>query len=277
MSERTGEHEWDAATYHVISTPQLTWGLRVLLRLSLGGDEVVLDAGCGSGRLSAALLERLPRGRLIAVDRSANMLDEARKNLAHFGQRVTYVQAELTALVSPEPADVVFSNATFHWVLDHPALFRTLHGALRPGGRLHAQCGGAGNLVSIHGFAEEQRRSPRFARWFEGWQDPWEFATAEVTRERLLAAGFTDVETSHEDAPTPFDDAESYRRFVASVVLRLDLARLPEEAQKAAFLDEIVERASRTTPPFTLDYRRLNLSARRPEPAEIGPLAGTPR
>lgn len=264
VSERTGEHEWDAATYHVISNPQLAWGLRVLDRLPLRGDEVVLDAGCGSGRLSAALLERVPRGRLIAVDRSANMLDEARKNLAAFGERVTYVQAELTGLVSPEPADVVFSNATFHWVLDHPALFRALHGALRPGGRLHAQCGGAGNLVRIHGFAEEVRQSPRFARWFVGWSEPWEFASAEVTRERLLAAGFTDVETSHEEAPTPFDGAESYRRFVASVVLRLDLGRLPDEAERAAFLDEIVARAGRATPAFTLDYRRLNLAGKRP-------------
>lgn len=263
MSERSSEHEWDAATYHVISNPQLAWGLRVLERLSLRGDEVVLDAGCGSGRLSAALLERLPRGRLIAVDRSANMLQEARKNLAPFGERVTYVQAELTTLVSPEPADVVFSNATFHWVLDHPALFRAVHRALRPGGRLHAQCGGAGNLVLIHAFAEELRRSPRFARWFEGWQEPWEFATAEETRARLLTAGFTDVETSHEDAPTPFDGAESYRRFVASVVLRLDLGRLPGEPERAAFLDEIVARAGNVTPPFTLDYRRLNLTATR--------------
>lgn len=264
MTTKRNENEWDAATYHVISNPQLAWGLRVLERLTLRGDELVLDAGCGSGRLSAALLDRIPTGRLIAVDRSENMLSEARKNLPAFGERVSYLQTDLTELVSPEPADVVFSNATFHWVLDHPTLFRRIFEALRPGGRLHAQCGGAGNLVQIHAFAEEVRHDPAFSKWFAGWSEPWEFASAELTRERLLAAGFVEVDTSHEDAPTPFDGAASYRQFIASVVLRLDLARLPDDATRSAFLDDVVAKAGRASPPYTLDYRRLNLSARRP-------------
>ncbi len=62
--------EWDAETYDAVSDPQFNWGMEVLDRLELRGDEAVLDAGCGSGRVTAELARRLPRGRLIAVDGS---------------------------------------------------------------------------------------------------------------------------------------------------------------------------------------------------------------
>ncbi len=138
--------DWDAATYHRISEPQVTWGRRVLDRLPLRGDETVLDAGCGTGRLTAELLERLPRGRVLALDNSPAMLAAAREYLApRFGDRVSFVLADLQELADrplPEPVDAIFSTAAFHWVLDHPRLFRGLYRALRPGGRLVAQCGG---------------------------------------------------------------------------------------------------------------------------------------
>lgn len=258
--------EWDAAAYHRISDPQFRWGMRVLERLPLRGDEVVIDAGCGSGRLTAELCARLPEGRVIAVDRSQNMLEEARRALAQspWRDRVRFRAADLQELPAEEPVDVVFSTATFHWVLDHPRLFVGLFAALRPGGRLHAQCGGAGNLARLHGRAEALMRSPAFAGYYEGWTDPWEFASAEVTAERLRDAGFVEVETDLEPAPTTFADAAAFRIFIERVVLRHHLARLPDAAVIAAFLDPLVEQAAQDEPAYTLDYIRLNLRARRP-------------
>jgi trans-aconitate methyltransferase len=138
--------DWNADVYHQISEPQFRWGLEVLAGLELKGDETVIDAGCGTGRLTAKLAERLPRGRILALDASDAMLEKARKELARFSDRITFQQADLGALQLVEAADVVFSTATFHWVMDHDALFRGLYRALKPGGRLHAQCGGFGNL-----------------------------------------------------------------------------------------------------------------------------------
>ena len=140
--------EWDATSYHKVSGPQTGWGQMVLARLDLAGDERAIDAGCGSGRLTAELAERLPHGQVVALDRSWNMLQTARANLRPaYGSRVRFVQVSLPALPFEECADVVFSTATFHWVPDHPALFSNIFTALRPGGRLHAQCGGGPNLA----------------------------------------------------------------------------------------------------------------------------------
>jgi len=259
------EVEWDATAYHRISEPQFRWGLRVLDRLSLRGDEVVMDAGCGSGRLTAELCARLPRGRVIAVDQSQNMLEEARRHLApRFGDRVTFRAADLQELAPEEQVDGIFSTATFHWVHDHARLFRHLHASIKPGGWIVAQCGGAENLERLHDRATELMRAPEYAPYYEGWADPWEFPSAEVTAERLRDAGFVDVETDLEPAPATFPDAEAFKIFVERVVLRHHLGRLPDAATKAAFLAPLVEEAGRDEPPYTLDYIRLNLHARRP-------------
>jgi trans-aconitate methyltransferase len=119
--------EWDAGVYHRVATPHVDWGLRVLERLPLNGDEIVVDAGCGTGRLTAHLLERLPHGRVIAIDQAANMLAEAEAYLAtRSAGRVSFVQMDIQGISLPEPVDGIFSTATFHWVLDHPRLFRAL-------------------------------------------------------------------------------------------------------------------------------------------------------
>ncbi len=256
--------DWDAEAYHQVSSPQVGWGVKVLDRLPLEGGETVLDAGCGSGRLSEKLLERLPRGRIIAVDSSRNMLREARTTLGRFGDRVTFVEADLAALDLDRVADAVFSAATFHWVLDHDRLFGGLFRALRPGGRLVAQCGGAANLRDTLQRVSALMREPPFALHFEGWRNHWNFAGPEETLGRLTKAGFEEPRAWLEEAPTPFPDGAAYRRFVRSVVLRGHLDRLPGEPLRSRFLDAVEEEAALARPPFTLDYVRLNLEARRP-------------
>ncbi len=255
--------EWDAASYHRVSAPQTTWGSRVLARLSLTGRERAIDAGCGSGRLTAVLLERLPEGHVVSLDRSRNMLQEARAHLRpSYGPRVSFVQAALPFLPVAGRADVIFSTATFHWVADHPALFANVHHALRPGGRLHAQCGGGPNLHEAHRLAELVMARPAFTPYFAGWPGPWNFASAEDTAARLTAAGFVDVETGLESAPTTFESERDYRAFVTTVIFHPHLDRLPE-GLRAAFVDEVAALAARQSPPFLLDYWRLNMVARR--------------
>ena len=256
--------EWNATAYHKVSGPQTSWGQKVLARLHVNGDERAIDAGCGSGRLTGELMERLPHGRLIAIDRSWNMLMTARANLRPvLGSRVSFVQVSLPDLPFAGWADLVFSTATFHWVKDHPALFAGIFTTLRAGGKLHAQCGGGPNLRRAHELAETLMHAPPFAPYFTEWPGPWEFANAEVTAERLAAAGFVEIETSLEPAPTTLATEADYREFVTTVIYHAHLERLPDAALKQRFIDQVTELASREPVPFTLDYWRLNMHARK--------------
>ena len=257
--------EWDATTYHRIATPQFTWGQKVLERLALRGDETAIDAGCGSGRLTALLVERLPHGRVIAVDRSENMLQAARAYLEpRFGERVSFLRSHLEALPLDAVADLIVSTATLHWITDHPALFRSLYRALKPGGRLVAQCGGGPNLAHLLSCAAALMATAPYDQFFAGWSDPWEFADAATTAERLRTAGFIDVETSLEPAPTVLPGADDYCAFVRTAIFRLHLDRLPDEQLRATFLDTLTAQAVHDDPPYSLDYWRLNLRGTRP-------------
>lgn len=191
------------------------------------------------------------------------MLQTARANLrSSFGTRVHFVQVSLPAMPFDRWADVVFSTATFHWVQDHAALFAGIFAALRPGGRLHAQCGGGPNLAEAHAIADGVMRESPFAPYFEGWDGVWAFASPEDTRARLEAAGFTDIVTGLEEAPTTFATQADYREFVTTVIYHPHLARLPEHL-RGPFIDEVTARASVAEPAFTLDYWRLNMQAKR--------------
>lgn len=246
--------EWQAEEYHALSGPMEAMGLAVLDRLELRGDETVLDAGCGSGRVTAHLLERLPHGRVIAVDRSAAMVEQAR---AFLPGRAEVIHADLLELELGEPVDAVLSTATFHWILDHERLFARLHALLRPGGRLVAQCGGYGNIARPLAAAAEVASRPPFAAHFAGWSRASLFATAEETAARLAAAGFAEVRCWLADSPVAPKDPAAYLR---TITLRDHLTRLPAELEQP-FVEAVVELLPR---PVVLDYVRLNLDGRRP-------------
>ena len=225
------------------------WGASVVDRLPLEGDERVLDAGCGTGRVTAVLAERLPNGRVIALDGSRSMIEQARDRLATFGDRIEYVVADLgSPLPIHRPIDAILSTATFHWVPDHDALFRNLAAVLRPRGRLVAQCGGVGNIASIQAV---------LATIGDGWLGEVHFETPEATARRLEAAGFVDVDCWLSDEPTTFEPGEPFETYLRTVVLGSHVARLPE-SERAAFVKEVARRLAEPR----IDYVRLNIGAR---------------
>jgi trans-aconitate 2-methyltransferase len=247
----SGPLDWDAETYDAISDPQFSWGMEVLERLELGGGEAAIDAGCGSGRVTGELLERLPRGSLVAVDGSEAMIAKARERL---GERVTYVVSDLSELEVEERVDLIFSTATFHWILDHDRLFSRLHAALKPGGRLIAQCGGEGNVAEHAAVIATVAARPEFAEHFGEVAGIWNFAPAEKTEERLRAAGFTEIRCWLE--PRPVQPARPLE-FTSTVTLGPLQAQLPAELRRP-FAEAILEQSAK---PLVLDYVRLNIEA----------------
>jgi trans-aconitate 2-methyltransferase len=245
----TGAREWDAETYDAVSDPQFEWGTEVLERLELRGDERALDAGCGSGRVTAELLERLPRGRVIAADGSAAMVEKARERL---GDRADYLVGDLLDLEMAEPVDLVFSTATFHWISDHERLFSRLRAVLRRGGRLVAQCGGKGNVAAHAEVIAGVAARPLFAAHLTQMSGLWNFASPEETEPRLRAAGFAEVRCWLQ--PKPVRPARPLE-FVSTVTLGPILDQLPAEKRRP-FAEAVIEASPR---PLVLDYVRLNI------------------
>ena len=249
--------DWDATSYDRVADPQEEWGLEVLARLELDGDETALDAGCGSGRVTRHLAERLPEGRVIGVDSAPSMIEHARAALEPFGDRIELRVGDLLDLDLDRSVDVVFSNATFHWILDHDRLFARLFAALRPGGALVAQCGGEGNVAEYKRAVESSEGDERFAPYLRGMRDTTYFASVGDTWTRLERCGFeVDRIWLEEKVVEPREP----REFVRSVGLTHHLGRLPDDLHDE-FIDAVLGSMPR---PLVLEYVRLNVSARRP-------------
>jgi trans-aconitate 2-methyltransferase len=271
--------DWDAGRYHRLSDPQLAWGRRVLARLGPVDGERILDLGCGTGRLTGELLETMGRGHVVGLDRSSAMLREAAARRARHPpitplhdamthpSRLSFVQADGAALPFADAFDAIFSTAALHWIPDHDAAFANAFRALAPGGRLVAQCGGGPNLNVLLTRAHVLMRQPRWAGHFDHWTDPWEFADVPTTMMRLERVGFTSIAVTLEAAPTTLPDRDTYADFLTCVCIRHHVDRLPDE-ERSVFLAALAEEASSDDPPFTLDYWRLNIFARKPAGVE---------
>jgi trans-aconitate 2-methyltransferase len=248
------QRPWDGKTYDRIGTPQAEWGRAVLDRMALRGDETVIDAGCGSGRVTELLLERLPQGHVIALDGSASMIEAARERLGSHAN-IEFAVMDLLALdLDGRQVDGVISTATFHWITDHARLFAGLHAVLRPGGQLVAQCGGKGNITAVLRQAYAVMAEPAWSTHFEDYTDPHRFADAPETEQLLRAADFVEAHCWLQEAPVNPPEPPV---FLGTVILGGAMERLPEPLH-AAFLAEIL---GRLPEPFEADYVRLNIDA----------------
>lgn len=261
----TSNTHWNAEVYDRIGTPMRRWAQAVIDDLGLRGDETVLDAGCGSGSVTFDLLERLPNGRIFAVDNSAEMIDKLSATIAERGEtRITPILASLADFSLPEPADVVFSNATLHWIHDDANLFRCLFEATKPGGRFRAQCGGAHIFSKFMPAVDAVSQREPFAEFLGAYLDGKNYRSPERAVELMEAAGFTDARSSAFDAPVEFEVEDDAALYLRTIILRDQVAKLPEDLSDSFVRGVIREYIARHGEPFTADYVRLNLWATRP-------------
>jgi trans-aconitate 2-methyltransferase len=242
---------WDAVTYDRIADPMARWGGMVLDWLELRGDERVLDAGCGSGRVTEQILERLPRGHVVALDASAAMVEQARHRLARFGDRVEFVVADLAVGIPiGGSVDAILSTATLHWIADHDAVYRNFAVVLRPSGQLAAQAGAPGNVAHV---------LEALAAAGEDYRPRYHFADPDATRARLEAAGFVDIDIWTHDEPTTLAGRRELEDYLRTIFLG------PLSTRPADELPRIAADAAERMGTLTLDYVRLNIRARKAE------------
>ena len=254
--------EWDAAEYEVLAAPMTGWGadfLKFLVeRRVIRGDEDVIDAGCGTGRVTELLLRCVPDGTVLAVDASEAMVEATAGRFAR-DPRVRTERRDLLRLEVERPVDLVFSTATLHWIKDHEHLFKRFAWTLKPRGRLVAQCGGEGNILRLRTAIRQVMHEDRFREFFVRWMDPWNFADPATTRARLEAAGFEEIETWLHEEAAEFLSIQELTSYLKTAVLGQHLTFLPE-AEHEPFAAAVAMQLA-AGGPLVIEYVRLNILA----------------
>ena len=287
---------WDARTYDQVSRLiQYRWGQKVIKWRKWRGDEIVMDAGCGSGLLTKQLAKQVPRGKVYAVDIDSNMIKQAKNNLQFF-DNIEIIQSSLTDIKLPRKLDVIFSNSALHWIQDHREAFQNFWEMLKPmssndvtdisvsnnsnnttgsSGQLLIQCGGYGNLQEIITILERITHLDRFKEHFADWKHPWHFAKAKDTSKLLQEIGYVNAAVYYSDDCVILPNRRIYSKFVKTVVMKSYLDHLSSDNDDyyidklkdlflELFLDEVEKCSNKSNTRWFLDFVRLNIIAYRP-------------
>jgi trans-aconitate 2-methyltransferase len=234
-------HAWNPADYHQHSSAQQTWARELIEKLRLGGNERVLDLGCGEGKVTADIAARLRGGEVLGLDISPAMVSFAREHYPkELYPNLLFTVGDMLNLQFEREFDVVFSNAALHWVSDHGRVFSGIRRALRPGGRVLLQMGGKGNAAPVLAIVDEMRTEEPWSEHFRGFSFSYAFYGPEEERRSLEEAGIAPVRVELIRKDLAFDSEEGLAGWIRTTWL-VYLEQLPDE-MRPIFIREIVGR-----------------------------------
>ena len=254
-------HEFDGKKYEKASIHQKEWGTRIIAELNLKGSERVLDLGCGDGSITAQIAALLPEGEVLGIDASAGMIDAALPKKRH---NLKFRRLDINDLDFDEQFDVVFSNATLHWVKDHIRLLRNVNRSLFPGGLLRFNFAGEGNCSNFFSVIQEAMTRHEFQSFFAGFEWPWYMPPVNEYQALAENSGLQNVQVWGENADRHFPDEEAMIRWIDQPSLVPFLAYVGEQ-KKDAFREFVVHRMIEETKQEDgrcfETFRRINVSA----------------
>jgi trans-aconitate 2-methyltransferase len=260
---------WNPAQYLQFEGERLRPALDLLARVPLDNPRNIIDLGCGSGNVTRLLAERWPDAKVVGVDSSPSMLEQAR-TATRGDPRFTFVAADLAHWHPAAPVDLVYSNAALHWLPDHAALFARVAAMVAPEGALAVQMPDNFRAPS-HTLIADLARSER-----------WRKRLADIVREPPVAAadsyfGWLAPLMSAVDIwlteylqvlPARTDDEHPVAAWTKGTWLVPFIEALDEQ-ERAKFLRDYMRHLARDYPPTQdgrtlFPFRRLFIVAARP-------------
>lgn len=257
--------EFDAERYQRASAHQQEWGDRLIAELGLVGEERILDVGCGDGSLTRKLATNVSRGRVLGVDSSARMVEAARR---YEDLNLHFSQMDILDAPFEGEFDVVFSNATLHWVKNHSRLLEILHRSLTPGGVIRLNFAGQGNCSHFIGVVQELMAGPTYQTAFSTFEWPWYMPTVEEYDQLARKSPFSEIRVWGEVADRPFLTLEAMVGWIdqpSLVPFRMQLERenLGSEGFRQAVISRMIEVTKQTDGSYWESFRRINVLGRK--------------
>ncbi len=254
-------HEFDGKKYEKASAHQKEWGVKLIEELGLKGTEYVLDLGCGDGTLTIKIAEFLPEGEVVGIDVSQGMIDTA---LPKARRNVEFLLMDINELNFVEKFDIVFSNATLHWVKNHKRLLKNVHRTLRRGGRLRFNFAGEGNCTYFFKVTREAMALEEFATHFAEFEWPWYMPPFDEYVDLVKASELHDARVWKENADRYFPDEEAIIRWIDQPSLVPFLAHIPvpkKDPFRSFVVKRMIEETKQKDGRCFETFRRINVEA----------------
>lgn len=261
---------YDGKEYDRSSQTQFQQGEYLLSKLELSGFARVLDVGCGNGKTTIDLWKRNLDMNVEAFDISEDQIDVARKNLEetlkelkgsdHRGTLFFFHQ-DAMELKEQGCYDLIFSNATLHWIRDQEGIYRRMLEALTPGGTLAVHQGGFGTYRELHEIARRAGENLGFGEKLKAWEFPAQYPTGEAMKALLERLGYGEInvdEVENDESGNP----NLVENFAAASLIYYQEAGLTDgEFEKLR--EEYLRLCREEEPPVT--SHRLYILAKRPD------------
>jgi trans-aconitate 2-methyltransferase len=264
MKMNNNNHSWDARSYDKVSSNvQLEWGRKLIEKRKWIRNEIVMDAGAGSGNLTKILADKVPQGQVYAVDADPNMVQQAKSNLSGY-KNVQVIYSSMESVNLPTKVDVIFSNSALHWILDQEGIFSHFWELLKSnGGELLIEYGAHGNVERPLSVIFRIMQSDQFKEYFVNWKQSWYFPKADETESLLQRARFRDIQVNLSKLTTTFSDRQSFAIFVKTVIMKPFLGYLPDVKNKDQFLSVFLNEFEQSGGAWSLDFIRLDIFAKK--------------
>jgi trans-aconitate 2-methyltransferase len=240
-------YTWNPNEYFKSSSEQQKWAQELIAKLSLNGDERVLDIGCGDGKITAKIAELLPNGSVVGIDNSKEMINFAQKNFSSKGfPNLAFELMDASHLSYNDEFDVVFSNAALHWVIDHLPVLEGIKRSLKPSGKVLLQMGGKGNAAEVLEMGETLIKNEKWNRYFTNFSFPYGFYGPEEYTAWLDHVGFKVKRIELIPKEMLHKGKEKLAAWIRTTWLPYT-QRLPEELREE-FIDEIADQYIENNP-----------------------------
>ena len=183
-------YQWNAVDYAKSSSIQQQWARELICKLNLKGNETLLDIGSGDGKVTAEIAAHLPNGSVVGIDSSEEMIKLAQSMFsADAFTNLRYQREDASSLPFENEFNVVFSNATLHWILDHRPVLCGIFASLKHGGKVLLQMGGRGNAIEVMDAFTRMIKREEWRKCFNGFNFSYGFYEPDDYRMWLREAG----------------------------------------------------------------------------------------
>jgi len=205
---------WNAENYCLNSSIQFEGANKLLKQTNFRGDESILDIGSGDGKVTAEISSYIPKGKVIGIDSSDEMIQYAnRKFCSSDFPNISFSLQNAEKLNYESEFDVIFSSFALHWVKDLASFMKRAQRALKNGGKI-AFIIPLGISSPLEQVTEEIIKDPVWRSLFLEYSSPWEFLDVSEYKKMITNAGFEIISFELMHHTKPFDSIKSFKNYI---------------------------------------------------------------